>query len=313
MKTPNMKAFVIPMIVLMAAMLLAPMSFAQANLRQPTVSTTSLLNLTWTAGTINNGGHAVAITAGSTNGTASRTDCAAPTFTTCGWLYADSSGTVANTTTRATAAASGNTILAMYESNGTAITKLSFPQQSSMLTQAALGTLTAATLVTPNIGAATGTSLDLTGSLDVGVAGTTVGTVVMNNATSGTITLQPTTGALGTVTATFPAASITVPGVALYDCGTANACSPAIKSSTARVFSGISSALNAASPAIATITGISPAFTSTSSYHCTATLSGASAAGATGALEITNVSSSSFTITAGNGVNIPAEYICVGF
>lgn len=182
----------------------------QANLRQPVIRSTSLLNLTWTAGTVNNGGKAVTIAAGSTNGTASRTDCAAPTFTTCGWLYADSAGTVANTTTRATAAASGNTILAMYESNGTTITKLSFPLQSSMLSQAAVGTLTGATLVTPNIGAATGTSLDLTGSLDVGVAGTTVGTVVMNNATSGTITLSPATGALGTVTATLPAATGTV-------------------------------------------------------------------------------------------------------
>jgi hypothetical protein len=39
----------------------------------------------------------------------------------------------------------------------------------------------------------------------VGVAGTSVGTIAFKNATSGTITLQPTTGALGTVTATLPA------------------------------------------------------------------------------------------------------------
>lgn len=60
------------------------------------------------------------------------------------------------------------------------------------------------TLVTPVIGAATGTSLDLTGGLDTGVAGSTVGTVVMHNGTSGDITISPGTGALGTVTMTAP-------------------------------------------------------------------------------------------------------------
>lgn len=44
----------------------------------------------------------------------------------------------------------------------------------------------------------------------VGVAGSTVGSVAFKNATSGTITLQPTTGALGTVTATLPANTGTI-------------------------------------------------------------------------------------------------------
>lgn len=66
-------------------------------------------------------------------------------------------------------------------------------------------TLTNKTLTAPVIGAATGTSLDLTGSLNVGVAGTGVGSVVFENATSGTITKSPVTGALGTIAQSVPA------------------------------------------------------------------------------------------------------------
>lgn len=240
---------------------------AQANLVQPTVYTTGLLNVTWTAGTVNNGGTAVAIVAGSTNGTASRTTCAAPTYTTCGWIYANSSGTVANTTTLATAAASGNTILAMYESNGTAITKLSFPLQNSGVGLAGLGVLTSPTLVTPNIGAATGTSLDLTGSLNVGLAGTTVGTAVFENATSGTITLTPPTGALGAVAPTLPDATGPIPVV--YACGASLAAAGACANTATGTFHGITgSALLSGSTS--TITGISPAFTSATSWWCVA-------------------------------------------
>jgi hypothetical protein len=44
------------------------------------------------------------------------------------------------------------------------------------------------------------------GILSIGASGT-LGGVKLGNATSGTLTLEPTTGALGTVTATFPANS----------------------------------------------------------------------------------------------------------
>jgi len=46
--------------------------------------------------------------------------------------------------------------------------------------------------------------------ITVGVEGSTVGSVAFKNATSGTITLQPATGALGTVTATLPANTGTI-------------------------------------------------------------------------------------------------------
>lgn len=285
--------------------------YSQANLRPPTLRTTGLLNVTWNAGTVNNGGHAVAIAAGSLNATASKTDCAAPTYTSCDFVYANSSGTVSHSGTLATAAASGNTILALIESDGTTITKMSFPLQNSGVGLAGLGVITSPTLITPNIGAATGTSLDLTGSLDVGTAGTTVGTVVMNNATSGTITLTPTTGALGTRTITLPAATMTVNGSVQYECGTSAACSPSNVSTSDWEFFG-SAALSSASPSTASISALSPAYTSTATYWCTASPEGTSAAVAAAGIAINKTSGSAFTLTGPNTVTTVIDWHCWG-
>ena len=51
----------------------------------------------------------------------------------------------------------------------------------------------------------------------LGVAGTSVGTIVFNNATSGTISLLPVVGALGIVTLSLPAATDTLVGKATTD------------------------------------------------------------------------------------------------
>lgn len=53
---------------------------------------------------------------------------------------------------------------------------------------------------------AAGLTTDGTSAINLGVAGTSVGKVVLANATSGTVTLNPVTGALGTTTLTVPAA-----------------------------------------------------------------------------------------------------------
>lgn len=55
-----------------------------------------------------------------------------------------------------------------------------------------------------------GITSDGTSKVTLGVAGTSVGSVGFNNATSGTITMQPVTGALGTVTLSLPALTATV-------------------------------------------------------------------------------------------------------
>lgn len=57
-----------------------------------------------------------------------------------------------------------------------------------------------------------GITSDGTSKLTLGVAGTSVGAVVFNNATSGGITVQPPTGALGAVTLSLPAATDTLVG-----------------------------------------------------------------------------------------------------
>lgn len=58
---------------------------------------------------------------------------------------------------------------------------------------------------------------DGTSKVTLGVAGTSVGSVDFKNATSGTVTLAPVTGALGTVTLSLPAATDTLTGKATTD------------------------------------------------------------------------------------------------
>ena len=62
-----------------------------------------------------------------------------------------------------------------------------------------------------------GVTTDGTSALNLGVAGTSVGKVVLSNATSGTVTVQPVTGALGSVTISVPAVTDTLVGKATTD------------------------------------------------------------------------------------------------
>jgi hypothetical protein len=62
-----------------------------------------------------------------------------------------------------------------------------------------------------------GITTDGTSKVIVGEAGTSVGSIGFNNATSGQITLAPVTGALGTVTLSLPAATDTLVGKATTD------------------------------------------------------------------------------------------------
>jgi hypothetical protein len=63
----------------------------------------------------------------------------------------------------------------------------------------------------------TGLTTDGAGKIIHGVAGSVVGTIDFKNATSGTITLSPVTGALGSVTLSLPAATDTLVGKATTD------------------------------------------------------------------------------------------------
>lgn len=90
-------------------------------------------------------------------------------------------------------------------------------------------------------------------------------------------------------------------------CGTTSSCA-ATSQSNAQIVYG-SAALVSGAPSTVTITGISPAFTSSSSYICTvAAQSGATAA----LLSVANVSGSSFTITGPATSTTVINYHCIG-
>lgn len=92
-------------------------------------------------------------------------------------------------------------------------------------------------------------------------------------------------------------------------CGVANAC--AATRAGVRVVSGISAALDGASPSVVAITGISPPFTSTTTFACTANAIGTGAS--TAAISVTNTSASAVTFYSVNGGTALLAYSCVGY
>jgi hypothetical protein len=90
---------------------------------------------------------------------------------------------------------------------------------ASITVGGAIGSGTASRVLFENsgnqLGEAAGFTFDGTSALTLGVAGTSVGSVAFKNATSGTITLQPVTGALGTVTLSLPATTSTLAGLGI--------------------------------------------------------------------------------------------------
>ena len=94
--------------------------------RPPTFQAGVYPALNYTAGSINNGGHAQAIAAGSVN-VATNASCAAPSFSACNFVYWPGSGSsLSITSTLGTAISSGNVLVVMVETDGggTTITSL---------------------------------------------------------------------------------------------------------------------------------------------------------------------------------------------
>ena len=124
-------------------------------------------------------------------------------------------GSTSGTVTLQTAAAAGSWSLTMPTTSGTTgyVLALSSP---------GVATWTANTPTAPGsngqvayngsgtLAANSGFSYDGTSKVTLGVAGTSVGALALTNATSGSITLQPPTGALGSVTVTVPDATDTL-------------------------------------------------------------------------------------------------------
>lgn len=108
----------------------------------------------------------------------------------------------------------------------------------------------------------------------------------------------------GTAGGTLTAGNI----AAMQSCGTTTTCSATAIATGARIVFG-SAPLVSGTPSTAAITGISPAFTSSSSYVCT--LAGQSSA-TTGLYSVANVSGSAFTITGPAATTTVVNYICAG-
>jgi hypothetical protein len=119
--------------------------------------------------------------------------------------------------------------------------------------------------------------------------------------TAGTNNIKVTGTATAARTATFPDASITVSGAKAYDCGATTTCANTNNSASVRIVSGVVTLASGT----ATVSGISPAFTSTSSFVCVGTDRTSAAA-----VKIANASTSSITVT-GTGTDV-VGYQCVG-
>lgn len=135
------------------------------------------------------------------SGGADRTATATNTVTTINATNANVTNLLPVSNDGAAIGASGTAFSDLFLASGAVI---NFNAGNLTLTHSA-GTLT-------SNGAYVGTTATLssTTSLLLGTAGSAVGNIGFRNATSGTITVAPTTGALGTVTLTLPAVTATV-------------------------------------------------------------------------------------------------------
>jgi len=161
-------------------------------------------------------------------------------------------------------------------------------------------------------------------STGAGVAGAInfyIGNVTGSGATVNSGTKQARINGTGQIesllaTGTPPivvASTTTVPNLTVSNhpkvqaCGTTSTCS-ATAMTSGQIVQG-SVALVSGTPSVVTITGISPAFTSTATYNCTATeITNA----ANNLLSVTKVSGSSITITGPNTLTDVVSFICVG-
>lgn len=235
----------------------APSGLAQMlgpNFELPFVTAGSTGYIKYTAGTIYPDGHTaggIYIAASAAAGVAldaSKNSCVYPAFTTCDIAYANSSGTVAVTTSIATAKAAGDTVLAYIETNASKVpTKITYPYQL--------------TVAMPPFNLAT----DVIGNLP---------------ATNG--------------------------GPSISDCGTSATCAAPTSPTTGIIVTVGHVAMSAATSV--TVTGM-PTFTSATSFNCSAS----DPTHATYAWMVTNVSTTSITITSGTSNSDTWTYSCVGY
>ncbi len=170
-----------------AALALMGVSLAQ-TVRLPNVvagTANSGASVKWNAASIPIGGHVAALAAGTVNLTAGTANsCAAPSFSSCQFVYATVSGstaTVATTETLGTAVTSSTVLLAFVETNSSGVpTQITYPWQSGTMFDAAglLAGSTASAVTTLTPASAGGTAV---GSAALPFSDVFVGTAATTN------------------------------------------------------------------------------------------------------------------------------------
>ena len=188
--------------VLLVAFLVATGITQAQEVQKPRIYSGTGLFVKNTAGYIFNGGHRVTIAASTGNGTAladTQTSCAAPTYSACNFLIASNAGTVSVTQTLSTAANTANTLLALIETTGGAITRIVSANMSDTISSAALGqsvAFSASPLPTT------------AGNIDIGSTALPWQSIYLGNAATNNLRLLPgTTAAARTINLCDPIAT----------------------------------------------------------------------------------------------------------
>jgi hypothetical protein len=146
------------------------------------------------------------------------------------------------------------------------------------------------------------------GALAVGTSALPFSGIYIGGSATNNALIAGTFGQATVVTLPDPgAASATISLLKAQDCGTTTTCAHTDITGTLKLAKG-SVALATGSPSTATVTGISPAFTSSSSFVCTVS----NATTQANPVKVVNASASSITVTGPNTVTDVVNYVCVG-
>jgi len=132
MKLKSVLLFVLALAAAAMAQAAPGTAYQGAFFQAPYVTAGTGLAVNYTAGSLYLGNGPVAVASGSVGSlAASQNACARPTYTACNIIYSNSTGTIAATTSIATAQASGNSILAFVQTSVSAVTTVQYPWQDT--------------------------------------------------------------------------------------------------------------------------------------------------------------------------------------
>lgn len=156
-----------------------------------------------------------------------------------------------------------------------------------------------------------GFTTDGTSALTLGVAGTSVGSIGFKNATSGTVTVQPVTGALGTVTISLPAltgtVALTTNNLSIFAATTSAQLAGVISNETGTNLLVFSDSPTLVTPALGVATATSVNGLSISTTTGTLTIANAKAFTVNNTITFVGTDSTVFTMPAASGQVVTAD------